>query len=279
MPKILILDLTANRAAADLALALTAQKFHVQTCTDLAAAKPSAATADAIVLSAGAANLAASLPATIALRANRRTPILLATDLSTSHWDETFGLPEALDVDALLGLPIDSAAMIQRISSILEARAAAAPQTMVSGMKTIIDRAVAVEQEAEDFYLRAANAVRDPQTKEALRRLANDEKGHRDLLLEFSRGGRPLPPTPAVPPSLVDALGCPNFTPGLTPPDAFLLAACKERLAVRFYEDWAKLYPAGPERELLDELAGVERRHQEYVEGMFSNASVPESWE
>jgi rubrerythrin len=279
MPKILLIDLTANRAAADLAQALTTQNFHVQSLSDLAAAKSAASSSDAIILATSAANLATSLPAAIALRTNRRTPILLATDLNTSHWDETFGLPEALDVDALLGLPIDTAAMIQRINGLLEARAAVAPQTLVPGMKSILDRAIANEQEAASFYLRAAAAVRDPQTKEALRRLAEDEKGHQNLLLEFSRGRHPLPPTPTVPPSLVDALGCPNFTPELTPPDAFLLAACKERLSVRFYEDWAQLYPAGPERELLDELSGVERRHQEYVEGLFSNASFPESWD
>jgi len=277
MPKILIIDLTADRAAADLAQALTAQKFQVQTCSDLAAAK--SATADAIILATSEANLATSFPATTALRRNRRTPILLATDLSTAHWDETFGLPEALDVDALLSLPIDADAMIQRISGLLAARAAAESVVPAPGMKTIFDRAIANEQEAESFYLRAAAAVRDPETKEALRLLAEDEKGHRHLLMDFSRGRRPLPPSPAVPPSLVDALGCPNFTPELTPPDAFLLAACKERLSVRFYEDWAKLYPAGPERELLDELAGVERRHQEYVEGLFANASFPESWD
>jgi rubrerythrin len=279
MPTILIIDVTTTGAAADLAKALEAEKLHVQTLADPAKAKAAAAAADAIVLAASTGDLAAALPRTTALRESRRTPILLATDLSTSHWDETFGMPEALDVDALLGLPIDTAAMVQRIESILEARASVGPQVPAPEMKAILERAIANEEAAEAFYRRAAAAVRDPETKEILGRLAVEEMEHRGLLVEFRRGSRPLPPSPSVPPSLVDSLGCPNFTPDLKPPDAFLLAACKERLAVRFYEDWAKLYPPGPERDLLDELAGVERRHQQYVEGMFANASFPESWE
>jgi DNA-binding response OmpR family regulator len=279
MPTILIIDVTTTHAAAGLAKALEAAKFQVQTLSDPAKAKAAAADADAIVLAASTGQLATALPQATALRGSRRTPILLATDLATSHWDETFGMPEALDVDALLGLPIDTAAMVQRIEGILEARASVGPHAPVPGMKAIIERAIANEEAAEAFYRRAAAAVGDPETKEILSRLADEEKEHRDLLVEFRRGSRPLPPSPSVPPSLVDSLGCPNFTPDLKPPDAFLLAACKERLAVRFYEDWAKLYPPGAERELLDELAGVERRHQEHVEGMFSNASFPESWE
>ena len=40
--------------------------------------------------------------------------------------------------------------------------------------------------------------------------------------------------------------------------DAFLLAARKEKLAADFYDDWAGLYPPGPERELLRSLAKTE---------------------
>jgi rubrerythrin len=279
MPKILIIDVTTAGAAADLAKVLEAAKFHVQTLSDPATAKAAAATADAIVLAASTGQLATALPQATALRGSRGTPILLATDLSTSHWDETFGMPGALEVDALLDLPIDTAAMVQRIGGLLEARASAAPHAPAPGMKAIIERAIANEEAAEAFYRRAAASVRDPETKEILSQLADEEKEHRDLLLEFRRGSRPLPPSPSVPPSLVDSLGCPDFSTDLKPPDAFMLAACKERLAVRFYEDWARLYPPGPERDLLDELAGVERHHQQHVEGMFSNASFPESWE
>ncbi len=278
MPKVLIIDPT-GRLATELAQALVGAGFQVQTLSDPADAKEAAATADAIVLAAGTGALASALPGTTALRGNRKTPILLATDLATSHWDETFGMPEALDVDALFGLPIDTAAMVRRIETILEARASVGPRVPAPGMKAILERAIANEEAAEAFYRRAAASVRDPKTKEIINHLADEEKEHKGLLEEFRSGSRALPSSPSVPPSLVDSLGCPNFSDDLKPPDAFLLAACKERLAVRFYEDWAGLYPPGPERDLLEGLADVERRHQEHVEGMFTNASFPESWD
>ena len=64
----------------------------------------------------------------------------------------------------------------------------------------------------------------------------------------------------------------------MSPADAFLLAANKEKLAVEMYENWAKLYPEGAERELLLQLAEVERAHKAKVEAMFTNAAFPEAW-
>jgi rubrerythrin len=48
---------------------------------------------------------------------------------------------------------------------------------------------------------------------------------------------------------------------------------------MEFYENWAALYPQGRERELLLQLAEVERRHKAHVEAMFTNAAFPEVWE
>ena len=76
----------------------------------------------------------------------------------------------------------------------------------------------------------------------------------------------------------MEAFGAPQFGAELSPADAFLLAANKERLAVEFYENWAKLYPEGEERRLLLHLADVERGHKVRVEAMFANAAFPESW-
>jgi rubrerythrin len=64
----------------------------------------------------------------------------------------------------------------------------------------------------------------------------------------------------------------------MQPADAFLLAANKERLSARMYENWAALYEDGPERDLLLRLADMERQHLAHVEAMFSNAAFPEVW-
>jgi rubrerythrin len=145
-------------------------------------------------------------------------------------------------------------------------------------MSAILDRAVANEEAAAAFYRQAAESVSDPRTKEALEGLMRDEVEHKQLIEEFKTGARPLPEGVTSAGSLVEAFGTPDFSTDLSPADAFLLAARKEKLAVEFYESWAKLYPAGEERDLLLGLAEIERRHKARVEAMFSNAAFPEAW-
>ena len=145
-------------------------------------------------------------------------------------------------------------------------------------MGVILARAIANEESAAAFYRQAAERLSDPVTRDAIQGLMRDELEHKRLLEEFKQGTRPLPEGSSSGGSLVEFLGTPDFTPDMSPTDAFLLAAKKEKLAVEFYENWAKLYPGGPERELLLGLAEVERRHKEKVENLFTNAAFPEAW-
>ena len=105
-----------------------------------------------------------------------------------------------------------------------------------------------------------------------------DEAEHKHLIEEFKSGARPLPQGTTSGGSLAETMGTPGFSEDMTPADAFLLAARKEKLAVELYENWAKLYPEGDERDLLLRLAEIERRHKVRVEAMFSNAAFPERW-
>jgi rubrerythrin len=178
-------------------------------------------------------------------------------------------------VDALFDLPADPEALVRRMRGILQASASVAP----AAIPAIIERAVANEQASEAFYRRAAGSVLRLETKETLEALARDEREHKRLLEEFRRGAALFPTEPAQTASLVESLGTPEITPEMTPADAFLLAARKEKLAAEFYENWAALYPEGPERALLRQLAEVERRHKAYVESLFTNAAFPEVWE
>ena len=232
--------------------------------------------ADAVVLVADAAGLATAIAGTAAIRKSR-VPLVLATDLDRSGWDRTLGSAEALDVDALFSLPIDTAALVERLRGILASRAEAGLPAP-SGMPAIVDRAIANEEAAAAFYRLAARAVTDPATREALLELARDEDGHKRLLEAFEGGDGPLPEGAASGGSLAEHLAAPAFSPAMSPADAFLLAARKERIAVEFYEKWAGFFPPGPQRELLLGLASVERKHKARVEAMFSNAAFPEAW-
>ncbi|MEI7899217.1 MAG: ferritin family protein [bacterium] len=145
-------------------------------------------------------------------------------------------------------------------------------------MDVILARAIVNEESSAAFYRQAAKRMSDPVTREALEGLMRDEIEHKHLIEEFRSGVRPLPEGNTFGGSLVESLGSPDFTADLSPSDAFLLAAKKEKLAVEFYEAWAKLYPGGPERDLLLSLAEVERRHKVKVEELFTNAAFPEAW-
>ncbi len=234
--------------------------------------------ADAIVLATDAASLAAAFPQVQAVREASGTPVVVVADLDRSGWDRTFSSPEALSADALLDRPVDPDALLGRLRGILAARRQAESLGAEPEMASVIDRAIANEEAAAAFYRRAAETVSRPDTREALQSLTRDEEEHRRLLEEFRSGARPLPEGASRGGTLVEALGTPAFTAEMTPADAFLLAANKERLAVEMYQNWGRLYPEGPERELLMKLAEVERRHKERVEAMFSNAAFPEVW-
>ena len=145
-------------------------------------------------------------------------------------------------------------------------------------MTGIVARAIANEESSAAFYRQSASRVSDPVTRDALEGLMRDEIDHKRILEEFKSGARPLPAGDTSGGSLVECLGSPDFTADLSPADAFLLAAKKEKLAVEFYENWARLYAGGPERELLLKLAEVERRHKTKVEDLFTNTAFPEAW-
>jgi rubrerythrin len=274
MGKVLVVDTVGDslpvlrQALADAGLEVVVEEA-MECCTS---------PADAIILATDAPNLAHSLKQVQAVREASCTPVILIADLDRSGWDRTFSAPEALSVDALLDRPVDARALVQRLHGILAAREEARAIAAAPEMSAMLDGAVANEEAAAAFYRRAAEAVARPETREALEDLMRDEEEHKHLLEEFRSGARPLPTGTTHGGAIVETFGAPAFSADMAPADAFLLAAHKEKLAVETYENWAKLYPAGPERELLLRLAEVERRHKARVEAMFSNAAFPESW-
>lgn len=276
---ILVIDAIGS-VAGPLSEALKAEGWTTRTCANLEK-RPKSGACDGIFLAVQAGELAAILPGAVRLARKSGAPLLLATSLDRSGWDRTFESADALEVDALFDLPVEPAAVVRRLKGIVEARGPAegrrARKTPAGA--SIIARAVANEEAAELFYARAAKSVTRKDTKETLEALARDEEEHKRLLIEFKKGRGALPSDPAsAGGSVLEKMNAPDFSPDMSPADAFLLAARKEKLAADFYENWAEMYPEGPERELLKRLAEVERRHKAWVEGMFTNASFPESW-
>ena len=274
MGKVLVID-TVGDSSRELEECLSAAGWEVATAQDPQEARR--APAGAIVLATDAAGLGQALGEVQAARRDCGVPVVLVADLDRSGWDRTFGTAEALDVDALFDVPVDGQAVAGRLEGIMAARAAVR-RPQAADMDAILDRAIANEGASAAVYRQAAGRVADAATRDALEGLVRDEVEHKRLIEEFKSGARALPEGTCSAGSLVETFGVPEFSADLSPADAFLLAARKERLAVEFYENWAKLYPEGAERDLLLRLAEIERLHKVRVEAMFSNAAFPESW-
>lgn len=236
------------------------------------------APADGVVVAADSAGLARVQQGVARLKEQSDTPVILVTDLDRSGWDRTFGAAGALNVDALLDRPVNTEALLLRLTGIVSARGSAQQLVASPDMREILDRAIANEEASEAFYRQAAERVPSPETHDALEILAKEEREHKRELEEFREGRRPLPSGSPQTASLAEAFGAPEFSTDMSPADAFLLAARKERLAMQMYRNWAALYAAGPERDLLLQLAEMERQHQAHVEAMFSDAAFPEVW-
>jgi rubrerythrin len=250
--------------------------WEVVVAEDAAACHTTAA--DAIVLATDTAGLARAQAHLAAARERSATPVILVVDLDRSGWDRTLGSPESLNVDALFDRPVDARALVKRLAGIMAAREEIRASVTAPEMSSILDRAIANEEAAAAFYRRAAQRVSDPGTRKVLEELMHDEEGHKRIVEEFRSGARPLPAGTTQTATLLEAFGTPQFGTAISAADAFLLAANKERLAMEFYANWAKLYPEGAERQLLLQLSEVERAHKARVEAMFTNAAFPESW-
>lgn len=275
MSKVLVIDTLGDSHKA-LEDALGVAGWAVATTES--AAEAYRVSADAVVLATNVAGLGQTLKDVQAACKAAGTPLLLVADLDRSGWEQTFGAAEALEVDAFFDKPLAAAALVKRLQGIRAARREAKVDGAAPEMSTIIARAIANEEAAASFYRRAAGKVADVPTRDALEGLMRDEQDHKRLIEEFRTGQRPLPKNVAPGGSLVECFGAPDFDSDMSPADSFLLAAKKEKLAVEFYEKWADLYSQGPERDLLLNLAEIERNHKAKVEAMFACAAFPESW-
>lgn len=204
-------------------------------------------------------------------------PIIILASLDRSGWDRTFHDETALEADALLDLDAAPKAVVKRLQGILEARQRSS-SVSAAGFEDIVRRAVDNEIAAENFYRKVAAVSRNATTRGILETLAREEAEHKRFLEEFLEGKRAFPTRPVSPTYIMEKFGTPEFSPDMSPADAFLLAARKEKLAIEFYESWAELYPEGPERNLLEGLADIERGHKNHVEELFVNASFPEDY-
>jgi rubrerythrin len=143
-------------------------------------------------------------------------------------------------------------------------------------LQSVIDLAIQREEEARLFYLNLCPIVRDETAKSTLKYLAEEEAGHK-AFLEKCRDqmscGAVLRSDMPVDYRVAEHLKQPDIEKDMKSEEVFLVAAGRELNAHRFYKALADLYPGGPVRDLLLQMAAEELKHKEKMEYLYDNTA------
>ena len=149
---------------------------------------------------------------------------------------------------------------------------------MSTELEAIIQSAISQEELSHDFYKRLAGLVSQPETKNTLEYLAQEELEHKTFLQScFTLRGCTLVGEPQNV-HLAEMLDVPAISSEMSPKEALAIAAKREEGAYRFYQALADLQPPGEVQAFLNHMAKVELQHKEKVEYLYDNAAFPEVW-
>jgi rubrerythrin len=124
------------------------------------------------------------------------------------------------------------------------------------------------EEEATYFYETLADKVHQADQKALLKRLAIEEKGHKELLDKFASEVKNPPKGSFTPPEYsFDKVKEKN----LTIEELFQLAIQKEEESLNFYARFLVYFFKTGHEEIFRKIFEVELQHKEQLEGNFKN--------
>ncbi len=144
----------------------------------------------------------------------------------------------------------------------------------------LFDLAIGREVEAHNFYKGVAEKVTNQSVREIFLQLAQEEKGHEELL--FRLRGDPTATLRFTPPpdhkvaESVEEL--PELSLEMKPADALALAMKKEQQAKELYERLAAWSEDEALRGMYQDLANMESNHKHRLENLFVDVGYPEVW-
>ncbi len=139
--------------------------------------------------------------------------------------------------------------------------------------------AIRNEVKAHDFYIDAATKLQDSFLKELFTDLADEENNHKTILESF-HGSAPgtVPLEIPLQYNISESIDEPELSINMKPADAFALAMKKEQQAMELYTWMASATSDLRQKELLLELADMERIHKFRMENAFVDVAYPEIW-
>jgi rubrerythrin len=142
---------------------------------------------------------------------------------------------------------------------------------MESSVESILKRALRFEEDSYNLYNSAMQTVKNPQTKEWLKELADWELGHKAKIEGLLRGDlnwaiRKSRREEVKDLKIGDYLVAPALSEKSDFQDVLLVAIKREQSAHDFYASMADLVEEGQAHDVFDLLAKEELKHKQMVE-------------
>lgn len=145
--------------------------------------------------------------------------------------------------------------------------------------RTIIDRAILNEIEAQIFYDAASEKVVDPYLKEMFQGFAKEEKMHEKILRNILKSKTmDMHFSEKIDYKISETVDEPKLSMDMKPADAIALAMKKEEQALKEYSMLAENCPDAEQKKVFLNLAAMERGHKLALEKAFVDIGYPEVW-
>jgi rubrerythrin len=147
-------------------------------------------------------------------------------------------------------------------------------------LETVLDRAISNEEEAFRFYMDLYNMIQDAEAQDTLRYLADEEKKHKEYLMNYRNGiytENVLGLNEPISEHIAEHLGKPDLQKDMTSKDIYLIAANRELNSYHFYLSLAEIHRDGEVKDLLMRMAREELKHKEKMEYLYTNTAFPQT--
>jgi len=135
------------------------------------------------------------------------------------------------------------------------------------------------EVKAHQFYQEVSQKVKDAFLKDLFSDLAQEENRHKVILETFHGPDPSIIAFPELPDHhIAETVEEPELSTDMKPVDAFALAMKKEQQSMELYSWMADTTADSRQKELLLELAAMEKSHKHRMEQAFVDVGYPEVW-
>jgi rubrerythrin len=147
-------------------------------------------------------------------------------------------------------------------------------------LSEVLDTAIQREEEAYLFYMGILNEIEDKSAQETIEWVANEEKKHKDFLVNYREGRYgtdSLRMSEVIHYRIAEHREEPEIAKDMRREDVFLVASHREAKSHQFYSELAGMHPEGDTKDMLLKIANEELKHKEKMEYLYANTAFPQT--